>query len=69
MKSTCRLRKLEKKKKRKPKLLVGRVLKRFLKNENGPTESMEQDFLRLAVGSPEVLEERPKHLGHDIGFF
>ena len=56
-------------KKGKPKLLVGRVLKRFLKNENGPTDSMEQDFLSLAVGSPEVLEERPKHLGHDIGFF
>ena len=56
-------------KKRKPKLFVGRVLKRFLRDENGPTESLELDCLSLAVGSPEALEEPPKHLGHDIGVF
>ena len=38
-------------KKRKPKLFVGRVLKRFLRDENGPTESLELDCLSLAVGS------------------
>ena len=48
-------------KKRKLKLFVGNLLKRFLKDENGPTESMELDYLSLAVGSPEVLEEPPKH--------
>ena len=56
-------------KKRKSKLFVGRVLKRFLRDENGPTESLELDCLSLAVGSPEVLEEPPKHLGCDIGAF
>ena len=45
------------------------MLKRFLKDENGPAESMELDCLSLAVGSSEVLEEPPKHLRRDIGVF
>ena len=45
------------------------MLKRFLKDENGPAESMELDCLSLAVGSSEVLEEAPKHLRRDIGVF
>ena len=52
-------------KKRKPKLFVGRVLKRFLRDKL----DLELDCLSLAVGSPEALEEPPKHLGHDIGVF
>ena len=56
-------------KKIKLKLFVGNVLKRFLRDESGPTESMELHYLSLAVGSPEVLEELPKHLGCDIGVF
>ena len=45
------------------------MLKRFLRDENGPTQSLEIDCLSLEVGSPEVLEEHPKHLGCDIGVF
>ena len=56
-------------KKIKPKLFVGHLLKRFLRDENGPAESMELDCLSVTLGSPAVLEEPPKHLGCTIGVF
>lgn len=50
-------------------MFVGRVLRRILRDENGPTESKEPDCLSLAFGNLEVLEELPKYLGRDICVF
>ena len=45
------------------------MLNRFLLDEGGPASSLELDCLSLAVGSPTILDERPPHLGRDVGQF
>ena len=55
--------------KKKPKRFVCRVLNRFLEDKDGPARSLVLDCLKLAVGSLPVLDERPKHLGQDVGEF
>ena len=49
-------------------LLVGKVLKRFLEDENGPVESLEIRCLKPKTGSGTVLEDTPESLP-DIGLF
>ena len=55
--------------KKKPKLFVGRVLNRFLEDKDWPALCLVLDCLKLAVGSPTVLYERPRHLGQDVEEF
>ena len=52
--------------KKKNHLYIGKVLNRFLRDENGPVESLRLDCLKLHVGTDTILEEVPKHLEHDI---
>ena len=56
-------------KKKKPKLFVGKLLRRYLADVDGPTVSVDLDCLELAIGSPKILSEPPAHLGKDIGTF
>ena len=56
-------------KKKKPKLLVGKLLRRYLADVDGPTVIVDLDCLELAIGSPKILSEPPAHLGKDIGTF
>ena len=55
--------------KKKPKLFVGKLNHRFLKECNGPVESLQLECLKLAVGAPTILEETPAHLERDISVF
>ncbi|KAG1653515.1 hypothetical protein GQR58_025525 [Nymphon striatum] len=43
-------------------LFVGKVLRRFLDDENGPTESLEMKCLKPKVGSGTTLEDTPTQL-------
>ena len=52
--------------KRRPTLIIGKVLKRFLVEKDGAVECLEMKFLKPKVGSGNVLEDTPAHLP-DIG--
>ena len=54
-------------KKKKPELIVGKLLRRYLADVDGPTVSVDLDYLELATGSPKILSDPPTHLGKDIG--
>ena len=54
--------------KRNRKLYIGRLLRRFLLEEDGKVESIEMRCLKPKVGSGTVLEDTPHHLP-DIGIF
>ena len=56
-------------KKKKTKVFIGKLLRRYLTDEGGATLSVDLDCLELAIGSPTVLSERPAHLGKDVGTF
>ena len=43
--------------------------KRFLVDENGPTQGLELDCLKQPVGLTTILEEVPSHLCRDILVF
>ena len=49
-------------------LFVVKPLRRFLGDENGPTESLEMKCLKPMVGSGTTLEDTPEHLP-DISVF
>ena len=49
-------------------LLVGKVLKRFLEDENGPVDSLEIRCLKPKIGSGTIVENTPESLP-DIGLF
>ena len=55
--------------KKKPKLFVARVLNRFSEDKDWPARSLVLDCLKLAVGSPTVFYEWPRHLGQDVEEF
>ena len=46
-------------------LYVGKVLKRFLGDEDGPVTGVEFRCLKPKFGSSTILESNPKHLGND----
>ena len=52
--------------KKKNHLYIGRVFNGFLRDENGPVESLRLDCLKLHIGTDTILEEVPKHLVRDI---
>ena len=54
--------------KRSRKLYIGRLLRRFLLEEDGKVESIEMRCLNPKVGSGTVLEDTPDHLPN-IGVF
>ena len=54
--------------KRTKRLYVGRLLKRFLKDEDGDVDSIQLHCLKPKVGSGTVLEDTPDHLP-DISIF
>ena len=54
-------------KKKKPKLFVGKLLRYYLADGDGPTVSVDLDW--LAIGSPKILSEPPGHLDKDISTF
>ena len=54
--------------KRASRLFVGKIMKRFLVDENGPVESLQIRCLKPKVGSGTLLEDTPKHLP-DISIF
>ena len=56
-------------KKKKLKLFVAKYTRQFLNDVNGHTVGLVIDCLDLAIGSPEISQERPAHLGSDVGFF
>ena len=56
-------------KKKKLKLIVGKLLRRYLADVDGPTVSVDLDCLELAIGSPKILSDSPTHLGKDIDTF
>ena len=55
--------------KKKQQLYVGKVTKRFLADEDGPTESIKLDCLKPHFGSGTVLDAIPAHLPRDIDLF
>ena len=56
--------------KRKPHLYVGRILKRFLTNADGPAKEFSVECLkRGATSTSTVLEEVPQHLNKDIAIY
>lgn len=56
--------------KKKGTLYVGRIIHRFLVEENGPVECLKMDCLKPASApSSTILEEPPEHLGKDEGDF
>ena len=54
---------------KKPKLFIGRIIRRFLSEAEGSVDCLELDCLELAVGSPVILSERLDTIGRDIGMF
>ena len=55
---------------RKPKLFVGKVLKRFLEDDDGPATALQLDCLSPAVTTTTTeLYEIKEHLSRDIGLF
>lgn len=54
--------------KRISKLYVGKILKRFLADENGLVEKLEVRCLKPKVGSGTILEDTPAHLP-DVSLF
>ena len=54
--------------KRISKLYVGKILKRFLADENGLVEKLEVRCLKPKVGSSTILEDTPAHLP-DVSLF
>ena len=56
-------------KRRRGQLLIAKVLKRFLEDEDGPIESFEMKCLKPKVGSGIVLDDTPNHLPDDIWHF
>ena len=51
---------------KKPLLYIGKLLRRFLKDENGPTDSLQLDCLKPGLGKTTILEEIPEHFPRDI---
>ena len=47
---------------RRPTLLVGKVLKRFLFDKDGNVDELEMKFLKPKVGLGNILEDTPSHL-------
>ena len=45
------------------------ITRRFLKNADAPTDGLELDCLYLAMESSIILNERPRYLERDLGFF
>ena len=54
--------------KRSSMLLIGKILRRFLKDEEGPVESLEIRCLKYKIGSSTILEDTPAHCP-DISLF
>ena len=55
--------------KKKSHLYVGKVMRRFLEEEGGPTKDLEINCLKPHVGSDTVLESVPSHLTPDVTVF
>ena len=56
--------------KRKPHLFVGRILKRFLTDADGPAKEFSVECLkRGATSTSTILEEVPQHLNKDIAIY
>ena len=54
----------------KPHLYVGRMLNRFLEDENGPAkEFLIESFKKATTATSIILEETPSHLAKDIATF
>ena len=49
-------------------MYIGRLLKRFLKDEDGAVDSIQLHCLKPKVGSSTILEDTPDHLP-DISIF
>jgi len=49
----------------KSRLYVGKVLRRFQKDKDGPTEFIEMECLKYTPGTPTVLEKNPSHFVQD----
>ena len=47
---------------RRPTLLVGKVLKRFLFDKDGDVDELEMKFLQPKVASGNISEDTPSHL-------
>ena len=54
---------------KKPMLHVAKVIRRFLDDEDGHVTSVEMECLMAKVGSGDVLQASPDHLGRDISIF
>ena len=50
-------------------LHVGKAMKRFLCDENGPATSLEIDCLKPNFGKSNIFDSVPSHLQRDIGLF
>ena len=50
-------------------LYVGKAMKRFLCDENGPATSLEIDCLKPNFGKSNIFDSVPSHLQQDIGLF
>ena len=55
-------------KKRSNMLFIGKILKRFLEDEEGPVESLEIRCLKNKIGSDTILGDTPAHCS-DISLF
>ena len=54
---------------KKPSLYIGKAIRRFLVDDNGPVESFELDGLNPHVGTGTTLEAVPSHMPQDIHVF
>ena len=50
-------------------LYVGKAMKRFLCDVNGPATSLEIDCLKPNFGKSNIFDSVPSHLQRDIGLF
>ena len=54
--------------KRRSMLFVGKILRRFLHDEEGPVDSLEIRCMKSKIGSGTILEDTPAHCP-DVSFF
>ena len=55
--------------KNKPRLFIGKLIKWFLRDKNGPIAALSIDYLKLLIGSGNILGSVPPRLPSIIGVF
>ena len=55
--------------KKKDHLYVGKAVRHFLSDNNGVVTGLEVECLKPHVGTDNILESVPDHLGHDVDIF